>query len=269
MFDEPFSEAWRQRFESSPPDLNSDLKRFLNHRSVRKFRPDPIPEPLITGLLAAGQSASTSSNLQLYSFVSVQEPHRREALAKLCANQSQVRDAAWFFAGCVDHYRLREAAKWAGQDPAGLDFTEFFVMGLIDLALAAERMVCAAESLGLGVCYIGALRNDPDGVSELLELPEGVFGAFGLCLGWPEEPLEAAIKPRLGSDSIHHRETYRKEADVAEYDRRMAAFYEPQGMKGDVTWSMRSGRRVDGSERSLTGRGVLKGWLEARGFGRR
>lgn len=269
MFDEPFAEAWNLRFGVPPPTAEAGFGRFLNHRSVRKYRAEPISEALMAGLLAAGQSASTSSNLQLYTFISVQDPARREAIAKLCADQNQVRDAAWFLAGCVDHYRLREAAKRAGQDPAGLDFKEFFIMGLIDLALAAERMVCAAESFGLGVCYIGALRNDPQGVSELLELPEGVFGAFGLCLGWPEEPLTAEIKPRLGSDSIHHRETYRKEVDVEEYDRRMAAFYESQGMKGDVTWSMRSGRRVDGSERSLTGRGVLKGWLEARGFGRR
>ena len=139
-------------------------------------------------------------------------------------------------------------------------------MALVDASLAAERMVCAAESIGLGICYIGALRNDPQGVADLLQLPEGTFGVFGLCLGWPAEGCTAAIKPRLSPSDVWFRETYGT-ADTAEYDARMRAFYEEQGMKGDVTWSMRSGRRVD--DHHLTGREVLKEWLLARGFGRR
>lgn len=269
MFDESAAEAWKRRFGQEPPPQLPELSRFLNHRSVRKYRPEPIEENVVRGLVAAAQSAATSSNLQLYTFVSVQEPERRERMAQLCDNQSQVRDAAWFFAFLVDHHRLRHAAEKAGQDPAGLDYAEFFTMAAVDAALAAERMVCAAEALGIGICYIGALRNDPAGVADLLELPEGVFGIFGLCLGWPEEPRTAEIKPRLSPEAIWHRERYRREVDVSEYDRRMAEFYVSQSMKGDVTWSMRSGRRVDGSERSLTGRGVLKDWLSRRGFWKR
>lgn len=269
MFDESFAEAWRLRYGGDPEQEFDSLAKFLTHRSVRKFKSDPVPEELMAGLVAAGQSAATSSNLQLYTMISVQDPVRREAMAVLCANQSQVREAAWFFAFCVDHYRLRQASWAAGQDPAGLDYTEFLVMAAIDAALAAERMVCAAEAVGLGICYIGALRNDPDGVAKLLDFPEGVFGAFGLCLGWPAEPLTAEIKPRLLPDAVWYRETYRREVDVADYDARMGKFYVSQGMKGDVNWSMRSGRRVDGSARSLTGRGVLKKWLEGRGFGKR
>ena len=269
MFDESVAEAWEKRFGRPPPPNLPELSRFLNHRSVRKYRADPIDEATIQGLVAAAQSAATSSNLQLFTMVSVQEPECRERIALLCANQSQVREAAWFFAFLVDHHRLRSAAEKAGQNPDGLDFAEFFTMAAVDAALAAERMVCAAEALGIGICYIGALRNDPEGVAELLDLPEGVFGIFGLCLGWPEEPLTAEIKPRLSPEAIWHRERYRREVDVSEYDRRMSEFYVSQGMKGDVTWSMRSGRRVDGSERSLTGRGVLKDWLSRRGFWRR
>lgn len=140
-------------------------------------------------------------------------------------------------------------------------------MALVDAALAAERMVCAAESMGLAICYIGALRNDPEGVRRLLELPEGTFGIFGLCLGWPAEDAGAEIKPRLSPDAVWHREIYRREVPIAEYDERMRAFYERERMRRDVTWSMRSGRRVD--EHHLTGREVLKEWLSAQGFCRR
>jgi hypothetical protein len=140
-------------------------------------------------------------------------------------------------------------------------------MAVVDAALAAERMVCAAEAIGLGICYIGAIRNDPEFVSEALALPEGVFPVFGLCLGWPEEPVTAHIKPRLSQDAIWFREKYNREVDVSEYDGRMSAFYRSENMKGEVTWSMRSGRRVDNDH--LTGREGQKAWLESRGFNRR
>jgi hypothetical protein len=128
-------------------------------------------------------------------------------------------------------------------------------------------MVCAAEAMGIGICYIGALRNDPYGVASLLDLPEGVFGLFGLCLGYPAEDASAEIKPRLPQNAVWFREGYDRDASIGDYDERMKAFYESQGMKGDVSWSMRSGRRVD--EHHLTGREVLKEFLEGRGFLRR
>lgn len=267
MFSESFVEAWEKRF-GRPPDFPPPaIDRFLTHRSVRRYRDEEVSEDLVRGLIGAAQSAATSSNLQLWTVISVQDRERRGAIARLCADQHQVREAPWFFAFLADHFRLRQAAAEVEESAAGLDYVEFFVMALVDAALAAERMVCAAESMGLAICYIGALRNDPEGVRRLLELPEGTFGIFGLCLGWPAEDAGAEIKPRLSPDAVWHREIYRREVPIAEYDERMRAFYERERMRGDVTWSMRSGRRVD--EHHLTGREVLKEWLSAQGFCRR
>jgi len=263
MFDETPAEAWTKRYGTEPPAL-PDLGRFLSHRSVRKYKPEPISQEILQGLVAAAQSAATSSNLQLWSIVSVQDPARREEMAKLCDDQSQIRDAGVFFAFLADHYRLKRAAEAVGEGGAGLSYTEFFTMAVIDAALAAERMVCAAESLGLGICYIGALRNDAQGVKEFLNLPDGTFGVFGLCIGWPAEPLRAEIKPRLRQEQIWFQETYSREVDVSEYDARMRGFYEEMRMKGDVTWSMRSGRRVD--LHHMTGRETLLEWLRGQGF---
>lgn len=263
MFNESPQQAWKLRYGREAEAL-PDLSRFLNHRSVRAYSNRPIDDHLIEGLVAAAQSAATSSNLQLWSVVSVQEPARRESIAALCSNQKQIVDAAWFFAFIADHHRLQEAAREIGEDAAGLDFTEFWIMACIDAALAAERMVCAAESLGIGTCYIGALRNDPLAVSKILNLPQKSIGLFGLCLGWPANSDTVQIKPRLGQESVWYREEYGS-ADVAEYDSRMSEFYEKQGMKGEVTWSMRSGRRVD--ENHLGGREVWKSVLENKRFG--
>ncbi|MGV3617880.1 MAG: NADPH-dependent oxidoreductase [Fimbriimonas sp.] len=267
MFGESFREAWRLRYGAAPAFDLPELAPFLTHRSVRRYADREVPETLVEALVACAQSAATSSSLQLYSIVSVQDPVRRARMAELCDNQRQVADAPWFFAFLADHHRLRRIAKELGTGGEGLDYLEFLLMAGFDAALAAERMVCAAEAMGLGICYIGALRNDPPGVRELLELPDGVFGTFGLCLGYPAEDAKAEIKPRLPQASVWFRERYDAEAPVAEYDDRMRAFYESQRMKGDVTWSMRSARRTD--EHHLTGREVLMEWLRAQGMGTR
>ncbi len=267
MFEEPFDEAWRLRYGSDAPDDSGVAARFLAHRSVRKYSDRPLSESVVSGLVAAAQSAATSSNLQLWSVVSVQEPSRRSGVARLCADQDQVHKAPWFFCFLIDHYRLRQAAAQVGEEAKGLDYNEYYTMAVIDASLAAERMVCAAEAMGIGICYIGALRNDPYGVANLLELPSGVFGVFGLCLGYPAEDAKAEVKPRLPQSAVWYREKYDRDASIGDYDDRMKAFYESQGMKGEVNWSMRSGRRVD--EHHLTGREGLKGFLEDRGFLRR
>jgi nitroreductase len=263
MFDETPVEAWHQRFGTEPPAL-PDLAKFLNHRSVRKYKPDPINEDTLAGLVGAAQSAATSSNLQLWSVVSVMDPATREELTTMCENYRQIKDCAVFLAFVADHYRLRRAAEAVGERAEGLGHAEFYTMAVVDAALAAERLVCAAESLGIGICYIGALRNDPVGVRRVLDLPEGTFGVFGLCLGWPEEPLTAEIKPRLPQSSIWFREKYDHGVGVGDYDERMRAFYESQRMKGDVNWSMRSGRRVDLDH--MTGREAQLEFLREQGF---
>lgn len=218
----------------------------------------------MSALVACAQSAATSSNLQLWSIVSVQDPATRDKIATLSENYEHIRKAGWFLCFIADHYRLKQVAARVGEGAEGLPYTEFYTMAVIDAALAAERMVCAAESLGLGICYIGALRNNAPAIKEILDLPEGAFGVFGLCIGWPAEPLRAEIKPRLRQDAIWHRERYDRDVNVDEYDQRMREFYGAQKMKGDVTWSMRSGRRVD--EHHMTGREILFDWLRSQGF---
>ena len=255
--------SWRERYGTEPPAGLPDLGAFLDHRSVRSYTDQPISEATMEGLMAAAQSASTSSNLQLWTVVSVQEPGRRERIARLCGDQEQVHQAPWFLCFLADHHRLRQAAARQGETCEGLGYEEFLLMATVDAALASERLVCAAESLGIGTCYIGALRNDPEGVREFLELPNGVFGLFGLCLGYPKGG--ESIKPRLSQGAVWFRERYDPAPDTDEYDARMRAFYEKEGMRGDRTWSARSGQRVDRDH--LTGREVLKDWLAQAGLG--
>jgi len=264
MFEESFAESWRIRFGVEPPTELKQIERLLTHRSVRNYGQQEVPEEIARALVGVAQSASTSSNLQLWSVVSVQDKERRDKVATLCANDQHVRDAAWFFCFLADHYRLKQAAARVNENAEGLDYTEFFTMAVIDAALAAERMVCAAEALGLGTCYIGGLRNNVQEIQTLLNLPEQTFGVFGLCIGWPAEDAVAEIKPRLSQDAIWFRETYQREVDVNEYTERMKVFYEDQNMRGNPNWAKRSGKRVDNHH--LTGRENHLEWLRKQGF---
>lgn len=264
MFDESLQECWHNRYGISPPEDAPDIGQILAHRSIRRFEQREIPEATRKSLMAAAQSAATSSNLQLWSAVSIQQPQRRAEIAELSANQSQIVDCAWFLVFLADHFRLRKAASKIGESAEGLDYAEFHTMAVIDASLAAERMVCAAESQGIGICYIGAVRNDLESVDRLLGLPEGVVPLFGLCLGYPLQPSTAKIKPRLAQECVWFDEVYDADAGVGDYDERMQRFYESEGMKGDVTWSMRSGRRVDNHH--LTGREILLDFLQKKGM---
>ncbi|MDF3066177.1 MAG: nitroreductase [Polyangiaceae bacterium] len=118
--------------------------------------------------------------------------------------------------------------------------------------------------------YIGALRNRPEEVAELLELPAGVFALFGVCVGYAESAT-AAIKPRLPQSVVLGRDRYQPvNAElVREYDERMAAFCGEQRMRVPAGgWSLHSAERVRNAA-SLNGRHRLVDALKARGFGLR
>lgn len=267
IFNESFGQAWAERY-GSPPDFEIEsLAPLLRHRSIREFSDQPVSEATIEALVACAQSASTSSHLQLFSMISVQDPERRAQLNVHTSQQKQVATAPWFFAFCSDQYRLAQVVEKSGESAENLDYTDYFLMAVVDAALAAERMTVAAEMMGLGVCYIGALRNDHRAIQELLELPQGVFGVFGLCIGYPAEDSKASIKPRLGQKAIWFRETYDPNPDISEFQERVKNFYESQGQDGSVSWAQRSGRRLQ--TKYMTGRERLKAWLEKDGIGRR
>jgi nitroreductase len=262
-FAESARESWGKRYGDEAPMLDASLDIFLRHRSVRKFSPMPISEGRIAGLVAAGQSASTSSNLQMWSLVSVQDPERRKQIAALCGNQKQIIECAWFFAVLLDHHRTRVVAESAGIDPDGLDTYECMLVGAIDAALAAERMVCAAEAQGLGICYIGALRNRPAEVAELLNLPHGTFGVFGLCIGVPADDEKGDIKPRLDQHAIWFEEQYPDEIDFEPYNARMSSSLAERGLT--FTWAEQVGRRVQ--LEGMSGREALGNYLRSIGIG--
>lgn len=259
MHSESFSDLWQARYGENPPEGVPDFSGFMGHRSVRDFEVQPIAPEVLAGLFAAAQSAATSSNLQLFSYITVQDPERRAQVNALCSNQKQITEAPVFLVVCVDLHRHQAMTQ-----PNGLHFTEVFLTGCVDAALATERLVCAAESIGLGSCYIGAMRNHPKELAALLNLPPRVFGIFGLCLGYPKAEAIADIKPRLAQNSLVFSEQYDQNFRPTEYDERMRGYFASRNVDPAITWSMRSGRRL--SKGNMSGREELGSILRDLGF---
>ncbi|WP_437310598.1 NADPH-dependent oxidoreductase [Sorangium sp. So ce388] len=251
---------------------NEVIEALLGHRSVRRYTQKPLPEGTLEVLVAAAQSAPSSSNLQLWSVLSVQDPERRRRLAELAGGQAHVRDCGLFLVWLADLRRLGDLAEHRGVGHEGLDYLEMFVMGVVDAALAAQNALVAAESLGLGTVYIGALRNHPEAVAAELGLPPQVFATFGLCVGWPDPATPASIKPRLSQEVVLHHERYgafeRSVGALEAYDRLMERFYANERMGVQGSWSRHSAARVE-SAQALRGRDRLRAALSSMGFGLR
>ncbi|WP_240756697.1 nitroreductase family protein [Roseicella aquatilis] len=246
---------------------NTTIAGLLDHRSVRGYRPDPLPEGVLETLVAAAQSAATSSNLQTWSVVTVEDPAARAVLAEVAGDQKHILECPLFLVFLADVSRNERLGLAEGRPLEGLPYLETFLVAAIDAALAAQNAVVAAESLGLATVYIGALRNDPVRVAEVLGLPPGVAGVFGLCVGHAKDGAEGEVKPRLPQSVVLHRGRYDAGAEAAAraaYDAEMRAFSQRNEMADD-TWTRRVIARI-GTIRALRGRDRLAAALQALGF---
>jgi len=237
------------------------IELIHRHGSVRKYKPDPVPHELVETIVAAAQRSSTSSNLQMYSVIVVMDAARRARLAELCGNQEHVAQAPVFLAWCADLSRLDRVCRLRGYTQV-TEYVESFVLAATDAAIAAQTAALAAESLGLGICYIGSIRNQPQEVIDLLALPRLVFPVTGMTLGWPV--AASALRPRLSMQAVLHWEMYdrsREDEALHEYDRAMIAtgIYEGRqvpvpgkpGQVEDYGWMEHSARRASQATRTF------------------
>ena len=205
--------------------MNQTIDLLTSHRSIRKFTDEPVDPDLFTRLVEAAQASASSSFLQGVTIIRVTDPGKRSSLRDVAGGQAYVETAPEFLVFCADLSRPMRCCRQYGGTPAeGL--TEQFVIATVDAALYAQNLVIAAESEGLGICYIGALRNDPAKVTELLDLPQQVYPVFGLCLGHPAQDPE--VKPRMPVGVILKENTYSidgEEEAIAAYDEDMRTYY--------------------------------------------
>lgn len=186
--------------------MNETIKTILNHRSVRSYKPDPIQDNQLDLILQSTQMAPSSINGQQMSIIVIKDQNRKEQLAKLSGNQRFIAEAPVFLVFCSDFYRAHLACEKNGTTLKVTDSLESTLIGSIDVGLAMQNAINAAESLGLGTVPIGSIRNHPEEVSRLLGLPEFVFPMCGLVIGRPNDIPNR--KPRLPRKAVIFEEQY-------------------------------------------------------------
>ncbi len=229
------------------------IEQIHQHGSARHYRPDPLPQALVEAIVVAGQRASTSSNLQMYSVIAVSAADKRERLQELCGGQQHIGQAPLFLTWVADLSRLDRVCAGRGYTQQAA-YLEIFLQAAVDAAIAAQNAALAAESLGLGICYIGSIRNQPRQVIELLGLPRLTFPLVGMTVGWPATPPK--VRPRLPLAAILHWEQYDPQNEAAliqQYDQAMIATEIYRGRQvtpedtlpeSEYGWSEHSARRV-------------------------
>lgn len=245
---------------------NPVIETLLNHRSIRKFKDQALTEEQIKLLVESAQAASTSSFTQSYSIIGVDDPEIKKQLRTIAYNSSYVEHNGFFFVFVADQYRNKKIGEKYNEDTSALDTTQRLIVALGDASFAAQNMAVAAESMGLGICYIGSIQNDINRTAEILQLPDDVYPIFGLAVGYPDQEPEK--KPRLPFDVIYHKNHYNPEPSedaLKAYDEEVGKYYRTRtGGTREETWT---GQIAQGLENPY--RKALKPFLEKQHLGLR
>jgi nitroreductase len=246
---------------------NDTMELLMSHRSVRGFLNDPLPAGMLEALVAAGQSASSSSNVQAWTVIAVENPQTKAALSAVANNQKHMEECPVLLIWCADLSRTKEIGRRHDYPTDATEFLESFVVSVVDASLAAQNATVAAESFGLGMVYIGALRNNPQEVARLLKLPPNVVGVFGMCVGYPDPARPFNVKPRLSQQIVLHREHYDAsvpQAALDSYDEALKVFQRNEKLK-ETGWTAAMKSRWRNAA-SINGRDKIRSALIALGF---
>ncbi|MBS4014621.1 MAG: NADPH-dependent oxidoreductase [Bacteroidetes bacterium] len=190
--------------------MNPVIETLLNHKTIRNYKSDPIDDKVLNTILDAGFRASTTGNMQVYSVIVSKDIEKKKELCKLHFNQKMVEQAPVILTFCADFNRFNKWCQLRDADPGYDNFLSFFTAS-IDALLVAQNVAVAAESFGLGICYLGTTTYQADKLIEFFDLPEGVVPITTVVVGYPNEnPAQA---DRLPASAVVHYEKYKDYSD--------------------------------------------------------
>lgn len=214
------------------------IEQMRKHVSVRDFKDEPLTEEVKQELLLAAQSGSSSNFVQAFSIIEISDTKLRDTIAEITNSAPYVKKTGVFYVFVADLYRQAKMLKEKGMSTAGLRTMEQLLVATVDTTIAAENMATAAESLGLGICYIGGIRNDIIKIAELLELPKYTFPLFGMTIGIPQTKNQ--VKPRIPLDNQVSIDHYDQEqlTNIGDYDQKVRNYYLSRNSNAqDSSWT--------------------------------
>ncbi|MDQ0208655.1 oxygen-insensitive NADPH nitroreductase [Alkalicoccobacillus murimartini] len=246
--------------------MNSTIDLLKNHSSFRSFEKKPVSNEQRDTIFQAASHSSSFSLLQTVSIIRISDQALRKKVNNLCFNQPYIEEAGEFWIFCADFNRNHQMAP-----SVDLSYIEYLLIGTFDAGIMAQNALTAAESLGLGGVYIGAVRGNIQELSDLLELPEYVIPLVGLCIGHPKGEKPDS-KPKLPQEIVMSENTYKPlDKDSLDiYDQQMKHYYENRSSRAPFTartvkgWSDHIQDHLERS--SLT---FMKEYLNKQGFAKK
>lgn len=205
--------------------MNPTIENMLQHVSVRNFIDQPVTTDQKNALIAAAQHGSSSEFVQAFSIIEITDPTLRNKLSDITISSPHVKKADTFYVFIADLHRQATILRNNQKKLDSIKNMEALLVATIDTTIAAQNMATAAESMGLGICYIGSLRNNIKQVANLLNLPDFTIPLFGMTIGVPATKNE--LKPRLPQTNQVATNSYDNQNfnDLTAYDKKVKDYY--------------------------------------------
>lgn len=188
--------------------MNETIRGLKERKSVRVFEERPIPEDLKKAIIESALEAPTAGAMMLYSIIDITEDKLKKQLAISCDNQPFIMKAPMILIFLADYQRWYDAFCQQGCQPRKPGEGDL-LLACADAIIAAQNTVVAAQSLGIGSCYIGDIIENCEMVREMLGLPEYVVPAAMVVYGYPSEGALSRKKPlRFDKDYIVYENQY-------------------------------------------------------------
>ena len=214
--------------------MNLTIKQLSSRKSIRQFTGERVGDEDLELIIKTAQRCPTSINGQQISLVYTKDKKKIKEIAELCGGQEQVATADIFITIVVDFNRTIFAVEQVGEKHQIDNSAEGILVGAVDAGIMLNAIQVAAESLGYGTTAIGAVRNHPDSMIELLGLPPKTFPIVGTTIGVStSEAKNAPLKPRIPIDSFAFEDKYddkKVKEGVLEYEKQMKKFREDNNM---------------------------------------
>ena len=196
------------------PIRNEVLDQLAARRSVRVFTNEPVAPEERAAILDAAFNAPTAGCQQLYTILDITDPALRARLADLCDHQPMIAAAPLCLIFLADCRRWPRAYRAAGVTPRAPGPGDL-LLAVADACIAAQNAVTAAESLGIGSCYIGDVLENAEQMRQVLQLPAHVVPACMLVFGYPTEQQQNRPKPvRFREEAVVCENTYRDRTEA-------------------------------------------------------
>lgn len=212
----------------SASESNRTIETLLNHRTIRAFTSEPVSEEVISTLLEVARHAPTSNFYQQCTIIRIKDPKIRHVIYQSSLQPYVDGPNAELFIFVADLNRISLIRESAGKNDDPLTLSTLFLQGIEDTMIAAQSIVVAAESLGLGTCYLGSIAGEVKNVIEVLHLPKHTYPIVGLLVGHPDQAPE--MKPRLPIHLTSGVDTYPvfdpKNPEFLEYNEIVEKYYD-------------------------------------------